>query len=147
MSPTSPSETELLDAIRRSLRPRLYLRTSLQAEVAELAAARRGGPHGAGAVTDAANALDLREDLDLLHRNHSVDQVRLHRHRPWVGGALLMVKRLLLRLLTPVLEQQARFNASATRALQVLCNERERVRALEQRLERLEAMPSLREPS
>lgn len=132
MSLPSPSERELVETIRRSLEPRIRMRADAWPLGGGQSVASSFSKHP---PLPGGQAGELREDIDLLHRNYDLGQMRLHSHRPLVGGLILGVKRLLLRLLTPLLDQQTRFNASATRVIQGLSEQQARLRELEQRFE------------
>ncbi len=64
-----------------------------------------------------ASLADPLPDLATLHATSDVQRPALGSHRKLFGPLILAVKRLLLRLLAPSLELQARHNAATTRQL------------------------------
>lgn len=80
---------------------------------------------------------DPRQDLATLHGASDVLHPELRSHRRFFGGLVLAAKRLLLRLLTPSLELQARHNAATTR---LLAHAMLRLERLEKQVESLEEL-------
>ena len=79
---------------------------------------------------------DPRPDLATLHETSDVLRPALSSHRRHLGRAVLFVKRLLLKFLTPSLELQTRHNVATTRLLTHFAL---RVESLEQQVEALAA--------
>ncbi len=118
-------------------------RTSARATVADARTMARP------AVAPGAPPVEERVDADLagLHSAYDVSNVPLLSHRAWLGPGVVLVKRVLRRLLIPILSQQAAYNASNARVVTWLAGRvedligREReFRALEKRLARQRRM-------
>jgi hypothetical protein len=114
---------------------------AIVAEVREAARRRRGAaeqPEPASLALEAEAA----QDLTRLFAHQEIGAVELGSHRRFAGGLVGLAKRLLRRLLTPILEGQAAYNRSNTRLTEHLVEElreaRRRQAALEERLQALE---------
>jgi SAM-dependent methyltransferase len=71
------------------------------------------------------------EDLSFLQSSQDLSQVRFSSHRKVVGDIIILVKRVLHQLLTPVFERQSAYNAVNARLIASLC---ERVERMEERV-------------
>jgi len=71
------------------------------------------------------------EDLSFLQSSQDISQVRFSSHRKVVGDIIILVKRVLLQLLTPVFERQSAYNAVNARLVASLG---ERVERMEERV-------------
>jgi SAM-dependent methyltransferase len=71
------------------------------------------------------------EDLDFLQSSQDISQVRFSSHRKVVGDLIILVKRVLQQLLTPIFERQSAYNAVNVRLVASLC---ERVERMEERV-------------
>jgi O-antigen chain-terminating methyltransferase len=71
------------------------------------------------------------EDLSFLQSSQDLSQVRYSSHRKVVGDIILMAKRVLQQLLTPILERQSAYNAVNVRLMASLS---ERVERMEERI-------------
>jgi SAM-dependent methyltransferase len=71
------------------------------------------------------------EDLGFLQSSQDLSQIRFSSHRKVVGDIIILVKRVLQQLLTPVFERQSAYNAVNARLVASLC---ERVERMEERV-------------
>jgi SAM-dependent methyltransferase len=71
------------------------------------------------------------EDLSFLQSSQDISQVRFSSHRKVVGDIIILVKRVLQQLLTPIIERQSAYNAVNARLVASLY---ERVEHMEERV-------------
>ena len=70
-------------------------------------------------------------DLDLLQSSQDLSQVHVSSHRRGVGNVIVLAKKVLQQLLTPILERQSAYNAANTRLMAYVC---EQVSQMEERV-------------
>jgi SAM-dependent methyltransferase len=66
-------------------------------------------------------------DLSFLQSSQDISQVRFSSHRKVVGDIIVLVKRVLQQLLTPIFERQSAYNAVNARLAASLCERLERM--------------------
>jgi SAM-dependent methyltransferase len=66
-------------------------------------------------------------DLSFLQSSQDISQVRFSSHRKVVGDMIVLVKRVLQQLLTPIFERQSAYNAVNARLVASLCERVERM--------------------
>jgi SAM-dependent methyltransferase len=66
-------------------------------------------------------------DLSFLQSSQDISQVRFSSHRKVVGDIIVLVKRVLQQLLTPIFERQSAYNAVNARLAASLCERMERM--------------------
>ena len=71
------------------------------------------------------------EELGFLQTAQDLSQVRFSSHRRGVGNFIVLAKRVLQQLLTPILERQSAYNAANARLMAYLC---ERVSRMEEQV-------------
>src|SRR5262247_2106020 len=71
------------------------------------------------------------EDLSFLQSSQDISHLRFSSHRKVVGDIIILAKRVLQQLLTPIFERQSAYNAVNARVVASLC---ERVERMEERV-------------
>jgi SAM-dependent methyltransferase len=104
--------------------------TEIMREVREQANRQRQKFALATAASPRRNS-QVAADLSFLQSSQDILQVRFSSHRKVVGDIIVLVKRVLQQLLTPIFERQSAFNAVNARLVAFLC---ERVERMEERV-------------
>jgi len=78
-------------------------------------------------LTNPRRHSQMTEDLEFLQRSQDISQTRLSSHRKVIGDFIVLAKRAVYQLLTPVFEQQSAYNAINVRLLASLAERLERV--------------------
>jgi 2-polyprenyl-3-methyl-5-hydroxy-6-metoxy-1,4-benzoquinol methylase len=86
-----------------------------------------GHADAADTLYDAAVA----SDLTSLHSNYDIYNINFTSHRTALGGLVVFAKRLLRKLLTPILERQQAYNTANTRIAHHLCRQTASSQALQ----------------
>jgi 2-polyprenyl-3-methyl-5-hydroxy-6-metoxy-1,4-benzoquinol methylase len=64
-------------------------------------------------------------DLTILHTSYDICHLPITSHRRVLGRPIVLVKKILRKLLTPILLQQRTYNAANTRSIEALCQQME----------------------
>ena len=81
--------------------------------------------------SDAASPLPTDQvavDLTFLHRDYDIYSIHFTSHRRGLGRFVVLIKKLLQQLLTPILERQSAYNAANTRVTSYLWDQAEKLR-------------------
>jgi len=108
----------IIEKIRESLKPRLHFTPTQASASPPPVGSVSSQPLPPGAGND-----PLAQDLSFLHAGSGIYHIPVRTHRKVLGSTVVFAKKLLRRLLTPVLEPQVAYNAVKTRVVQTLKNQ------------------------
>jgi SAM-dependent methyltransferase len=100
--------------------------TEIMRQVRELANQQRQKFALSTAASPRRNS-QVAADLSFLQSSQDISQVRFSSHRKVVGDIIVLVKRVLQQLLTPIFERQSAYNAVNARLAASLCERLERI--------------------